>query len=547
MFSLEVRQKPSKELYELAYIAGHASRFARDPSLTRAQFERMFRTWMKNIVKREVADEVFGCAKTGTNDVIGFISVKLEDDGFASVPLFAVSASVRGRGIGAMLMNRVLLWCEEHRRVLRVDTQAENAIARSFYEKFGFVEEVATVTKRDYHIWMPVKGIVRANVPYVTYRESENLKSMFRTKEIESMGPFTARAKKWIEEKIGSSCVLLSGSATAALDHAAILSGVEHRDEVIIPSYTFVSTANCFALRGATLVYVDVRADTLNIDETKIEAAITSRTKAICVVHYAGLPCEMDTIMEIAKRHNLIVIEDAAQAFLSTYKGRFLGSIGHLACFSFHYTKNVIAGEGGALCVNDPRFINRAYVVWEKGTNRFEFLQGKVDKYCWIDIGSSFVPNECMSAFLCAQLDESEQINAKRKAICSAYSDALNPLKVSHQLQFLPDSENNGNGHLFWIIFPTTELFVSAQKALKELEVQCFTHYVALHSSPAGEKYGRVHDSLDVTNVASKRLIRLPVWNAMNWQHVWKVVSAFYVAVGATPPPRAQIHSHFTP
>jgi ribosomal protein S18 acetylase RimI-like enzyme len=382
--SIPSHLKPSDELVDLALEAGRWSRFNRDPSLTRAQFERMFRMWIKNIVARRQADEVFGIYDKSTDKIVAFVSIKKKSLTHASIGLIAVDAQHRRKGLASVLMQRTLLWAAENSVEVEVVTQEVNADARGFYEKFGFtLKEVSS----DYHIWLPVKGMVRANVPYVTYREKLNFKQMFRSKAIESLGPFTVQAQKWIADTVGSKCVLLSGSATAALDHAAIVCGIGHGDEVILPSYTFVSTANCFVLRGATPVFVDSRQDTLNIDETKIEAAITPNTKVICVVHYAGLPCEMDVIMDIAKRHNLIVIEDAAQGFLTKYKGRPLGSIGHLACFSFHYTKNVIAGEGGALCINDERFVHRAHIVWEKGTNRFDFLQGKVDKYCWVDIG----------------------------------------------------------------------------------------------------------------------------------------------------------------
>lgn len=318
-----------------------------------------------------------------------------------------------------------------------------------------------------------------------------------------------------------------------------------------MPSYTFVSTANAFVLRGAVPVFVDVRPETLCIDERLIEAAITPRTRVICVVHYAGVPCEMDAIMDVAQRHNLVVIEDAAQAYLSQYKGRFLGSIGHLGCFSFHYTKNVIAGEGGALCINDARFTHRAHVVWEKGTNRFDFLQGKVDKYCWVDIGSSFVPNECMSAFLCAQLDEGARINAKRLRICNVYRELLEPLAQRAGITMLP-SAPEGNGHLFWMLFASEAERVAFQKALAASQVQSFSHYLALHASPAGQQYGRTAEgaALPHTDRASVCLARLPLWNAMSWQHVYKVVAAVHAALGASGNEaqlRDQVRERFLP
>ena len=522
------REAPCEELVDLAFVCGHESRFKKDPSMTTSQFERMYRKWIKNSCLRVVADEMFAIfsLKDPSKTPVGFISLKRREN-YASVELLAVSPNHQRCGLGSALLQRAKVWAMERQLDLKVVTQLDNEGARRAYEKAGFKEaQVYT----DYHLWLPPVGKIKANRPYVSDREKLNLMKMFRSKAIESCGPFTIKCQEWIKNCIGSEHVCLSGSCTAALDQAAIVLGWEQGDEVIMPSYTFVSTANAFVLRGAVPVFVDIRKDTLNIDETKIEAAITKKTRAICVVHYAGMPCEMDSIMQIASRHNLVVVEDAAQAFLCKYKGRYLGSIGHFGCFSFHYTKNIIAGEGGALCINDRKYVDRALVVWEKGTNRFDFIHKKVDKYCWVDLGSSFVPNEHMSAFLMAQLEEAEEINSKRRRIFEVYAKELKCLETLG-IRMTP-MEPVTNGHIFWLIMQSKKQKEMVQMGFKEADIECFSHYVPLHSSPAGEKFGRSVGSMDVTNEAGELLIRLPGWNDMNWQHVYKVISALLKSLG---------------
>jgi dTDP-4-amino-4,6-dideoxygalactose transaminase len=326
-------------------------------------------------------------------------------------------------------------------------------------------------------------------------------------------GPFTKRCHGWIEEKTGCHKALLTHSCTAALEMTALLLDIQPGDEVIMPSYTFVSTANAFVLRGGVPVFVDIREDTLNLDERLIEAAITPRTKAIVPVHYAGVACEMDTIMEIAQRHGLKVVEDAAQGVMSSYKGRALGSIGDLGAFSFHETKNVISGEGGALLVNDAKLALRAEIIREKGTDRSRFFRGEVDKYTWQEVGSSYLPGELIAAFLWAQLEEAHAITAKRLDSWERYHAALASLEAKGVLRrpVIPAGCQH-NAHMYYVLLAPEIDRQGVLIELKRNEINSVFHYVPLHSSPAGQRYGRAHGLLDVTNRQSERLVRLPMW-----------------------------------
>ena len=294
---------------------------------------------------------------------------------------------------------------------------------------------------------------------------------------------------------------------------AAILADIKEGDEIIMPSFTFVSTANAFVLRGGVPVFVDIRSDTLNLDETKIEAAITSRTKVIVPVHYAGVACEMDAIMEIATRYNLLVIEDAAQGVMSTYKGKALGSIGHLGTLSFHETKNIISGEGGGLLINDPKFISRAEVIWEKGTNRSQFFRGQVDKYTWIDIGSSFLPSEIIAAFLWAQMEEAESITERRMKIWNTYHKAFELLERKGRIvrPKIPLGCSH-NAHMYYIILQNLEDRTRFIDAMRLAGINCVFHYVPLHTAPQGKNTGRTNISLTKTDDLADRLVRLPLW-----------------------------------
>lgn len=352
------------------------------------------------------------------------------------------------------------------------------------------------------------------NKPFTIGPELEYITDAVARGHLSGDGHYTKLCHRWLEQQLGAKRALLTHSCTAALEMAAILCDIQPGDEVIMPSYTFVSTANAFVLRGGVPVFVDIRPDTLNLDEKLITAAITPKTRAIVPVHYAGVACEMDAIMAIARRHNLLVVEDAAQAVLADYKGRRPGAIGDLGCLSFHETKNVISGEGGALLINNPDLIERAEIIREKGTNRSKFFRGEVDKYTWVDIGSSFLPSELIGAFLWAQLERAEEIIARRLRLCAIYREALGDL-ASAGLMTLPAPEpagTAGNGHMFYLLTPDAASRSALLAHLKAAGVHAVFHYVPLHASPAGRRFGRVAGALPVTENLADRLVRLPLY-----------------------------------
>jgi len=341
-------------------------------------------------------------------------------------------------------------------------------------------------------------------------------------------GDFTHRCHQWFEEKLKAQKVLLTPSCTHALEMAALLIDIQPGDEVIMPSYTFVSTANAFALRGAKIIFVDIRPDTMNIDETRIEDAITPNTKAIVPVHYAGVGCEMDTIMEIAHKHKLFVIEDAAQGMMATYKGRALGTIGHIGCYSFHETKNYTSGgEGGLLILNDERFVERAEIIREKGTNRSQFFRGQVDKYSWVDLGSSYLPSELQASYLYAQLLDAEKINNKRLELWDYYYAALTPLAQEGYITLptIPKACQQ-NGHMFYIKTKDLKTRTKLLSHLKAQGVLAVFHYVPLHSAKAGKEFGKFHGNDDFTTKESERLLRLPMFYQLTTDSQIKVIDA---------------------
>jgi dTDP-4-amino-4,6-dideoxygalactose transaminase len=370
------------------------------------------------------------------------------------------------------------------------------------------------------------------NKPYMTGRELWHIAQAHTSCHLSGDGRFTKKCHTWLEAQSGALKALLTHSCTAALEMAALLADIQPGDEVVMPSYTFVSTANAFVLRGGVPVFVDIRPDTLNIDENLIETAITPRTKAIVPVHYAGVACEMDAIMDIAKRHNLLVVEDAAQGIMSTYKGKPLGAIGHLGAYSFHETKNIIAGEGGALLINDERFAERAEIIREKGTNRSQFFRGQVDKYTWMDIGSSYLPGEVIAAFLWAQMEEADVITKKRKTIWKQYHEALAPLEAAGALRRpIISKDCQHNASMYYILLESLEKRTELIGHLKEQCVNAVFHYVPLHSSPAGRRYGRIHGDISVTDDVSGRLLRLPLYcelESSDIDHVVDVTKKFY-------------------
>lgn len=351
------------------------------------------------------------------------------------------------------------------------------------------------------------------NKPFITGRELDNIVEAHRVGQLAGDGGFTRQCNKWVEQTTGCNKALLTHSCTAALEMAAILADIQPGDEVIMPSYTFVSTANAFALRGGVPVFVDIRPDTLNIDETLIEAAITPKSKAIVPVHYAGVACEMEVIMDIAKRHGLIVIEDAAQGVMSSYKGKALGSIGHLGCYSFHETKNIISGEGGALLINDPQLVERAEIIREKGTNRSKFFRNQVDKYTWVDIGSSYLPGEMIAAFLWAQMQAAESITQRRLNIWMDYHHAFELLEQRGRIRRpgIP-ADCKHNAHMYYLILSSLEDRSSFIEFMGNRDISCVFHYIPLHASSQGLASGRTVGEMNFTQDLADRLVRLPLW-----------------------------------
>lgn len=363
------------------------------------------------------------------------------------------------------------------------------------------------------------------NIPPYVGTEDQYVSQAIHSHKICGDGSFTRRCSAWLEERFQAKKALLTNSGSDALEMAALLCDLKPGDEVILPSYTFSSTANAFALFGAKLVFVDIRPDTMNIDEKLIEDAITERTRVIVPVHYAGVSCEMDTIMEIAARHNLMVVEDAAQGVMSTYKGRALGTIGHIGCYSFHETKNYSMGEGGAILVNAPRLIERAEIIREKGTNRANFLRGQVDKYTWVDIGSSYLPSELNAAYLYGQLERADEINEDRLASWRLYDQGLRGLAKAGKIE-LPTIPKDcvHNAHMFYIKVRNLEERTRLQQYLREREIQTAFHYIPLHSAPAGLRFGRFNGEDRYTTRESERLVRLPMYYRLSPHEIKQVL-----------------------
>lgn len=367
------------------------------------------------------------------------------------------------------------------------------------------------------------------NKPHLTHKEMGYISHAHSLGQLAGDGFYTKKCHVWIEDNLHAKKCLLTHSCSAALEVIAILSRVKRGDEVIMPSFTFVTTANAFVMRGAVPVFVDVREDTLNIDERLIENAITSKTKAIVAVHYAGISCEMDTINKIAKKHNLLVLEDAAQGFLSQYKGRYLGTLGDIGAISFHETKNIISGEGGALIVNNKKFIERAEIIREKGTDRSKFMKGEVDKYTWVDIGSSYLPGEIIAAFLYAQLEMACKITKRRMGIWNKYHKKLENLEKNGLIKrpFIP-SYVQYNGHLYYVITENLQVRNKLISFLKKRGILAPFHYVPLHSSPAGKRYTRFVGTMEVTDKITNTLIRLPLFYDITDKEIEYIVQSIY-------------------
>jgi dTDP-4-amino-4,6-dideoxygalactose transaminase len=364
------------------------------------------------------------------------------------------------------------------------------------------------------------------NQPYTTGNELRYIKETFSNKHLAGDGVFTRRCHSWFEKYAPQSKALLTHSCTAALEMSALLLNVEPGDEIIMPSYTFVSTASAFVMQGGVPVFVDIREDTLNIDERLLEEAITEKTKAVVAVHYAGVSCEMDAISNIAYHHNLSVVEDAAQGLMATYNNIALGTLGDLGAYSFHETKNIISGEGGSILINDPELVQRGEIIREKGTNRSRFLRGEVDKYTWCELGSSYLPSEIMAAFLWAQLEQAERITAERQLIWNYYHQQLESLELSGLIRrpIIPKNCQH-NAHMYYLILSED---IDRQHVLRELkknEIHALSHYVPLHSSPAGLHYGKISGDLPLTDSLSVRIMRLPLWVGLSQTQQDRVVA----------------------
>ena len=375
--------------------------------------------------------------------------------------------------------------------------------------------------------------MISFNVPPFVGTELEFIKEAIALRKISGDGIFTKKCNMWMEEHFNAQKVLLTTSGTSALDMAMLLCDLQPGDEVILPSYTFSSTATAAVMAGARLVFVDIRPDTMNIDETKIEAAITEKTKVIMVVHYAGVACEMDTIMAIARKYGLKVVEDAAQGVTSKYKGRYLGTIGDFGCYSFHETKNLSMGEGGALVINHSEYNERAEILREKGTNRSKFFRGQVDKYTWVDIGDSYLPSELNAAYLWGQLQAVDVIEQDRMCSWNMYYESLKPLADQYYIQ-LPNipSECEHNAHMFYIKTNNLEERTRLIEHLKKNKVLSVFHYIPLHSSPAGRKFGRFHGEDIFTTKESERLVRLPLYYGLtvdSCKFVINAINSFFI------------------
>lgn len=450
-----------------------------------------------------------------------------------SIELLAVSELHRRRGIGKALVVAVYKWAMEQGAVkCTVATQQANKDACALFESCG---GIVIQVLQDFHIWMTGDGhrkddpssAIPNTVPYLNPKSTKAVTDLMQSSRIQTHYKYGPLCERKLENELGVKKALLVHSGTGALELCALCVGAQQGVEIIVPSFTFVSTANCFVTHGATPVLVDIRADTQNIDETKIEAAITSKTIAICVVHYAGVACEMDTIMEIARRHKLYVIEDNAHGVYGTYKGKMLGSIGDCAALSFHYTKNITCGEGGALLINNPSMFYDAFIAWEKGTNRFDFLEGKVDKYEWVGKGGSFLLSEIPAALLYSQLLEREYIMQARLSVWTKYFSAIEDLDKQGFLvrPTVPDGCGH-NAHIFYILIPDKKHHELILKESKENKIGIFQHYSPLHCS-AGSRFCRSLPC-DQTVLTANQLLRLPLWIGMDDDHISKIVALLY-------------------
>jgi len=561
------------ELAKLGIEAGRLSRYHADPNIRYEQFEALYASWIQNCVDRTAADVVLVAKRDEV--LAGVVTVKADTENESTrIGLFAVSEDCKKMGLGVALIAAAYQWTlDQGLRKCEMKTQAGNVFASEIFERCGGLRNSECI---DFHFWLGSKRFndvetssdVPQNIPFFTGSEVRNLQDLFERQQIATHGKYGKLCQDRLESELGARKVLLVTSGTSALELCSLAICTQPGDEIIMPTYTFVSTATAFVNHGGVPVFVDIRRDTQNINESKIEDAITEKTKAIVVVHYAGVPCEMDTILDIARRHGLRVIEDNAHGIFSTYKGKNLGTLGDLAALSFHYTKNLSCGEGGAVVVNTPELISPCMVAWEKGTNRFDFIAGKVDKYAWVDKGSSFVMSELNAAVLAAQVCDAfvyfpppsillnscssthlikmhfaftsnaclflqlagrVDIFAARARTWATYHESLQHLESCGKL--LRPSIPLGcthNSHIYYIRVLDGEDFKRIELKSKERKIGIFTHYVPLHESTGGKKYGKTSGSLAEAEACNTQLYRLPMWAGISADQVRAVVKLVF-------------------
>lgn len=521
--------EPTPDMISLAIAAGGCSRFSLDPTFPRPAFHALYTKWMENSVAGKAADAVLVARDGCEGRVVGMVTVKMSE-AISQIGLLAVAETHRRRGVGMLLMLEAYEWSlQQGATACTVATQTVNYAARSLYERCG---GIVVETCNDFHFWIGEEQAPKdhtSNIPnqkpFLGDQAKLNLAAVLDSGRIQTHAKFGPLCEEILQNDLGVQKALLVGSGTGALEMCAMCVNAAPGVEIIVPSFTFVSTANAFVTHGATPVFVDIRADTQNIDETKIEEAVTSRTRAICVVHYAGVPCEMDTIMAIAKKHGLFVIEDNAHGVYGSYKGRMLGSIGDCSALSFHYTKNLVCGEGGALLLNNANLTTTAFIAWEKGTNRMDFLQGNVDKYSWVGKGGSFVMSEINAAVLHAQLESRVMINAARMQVWDAYHAGLEGLEAQGKLSrpIIP-AECEHNAHIYYIRVRDAQGRANLDKLAKERSIGVFSHYAALHTSPGAAKFARAMVCTEAAECASQ-LRRLPMWVDLSERNVATVIA----------------------
>lgn len=522
------------EIYELGVLSGGSSRFACDPNIPRQRFQTLYKMWVANCVAGSQADAVFvSSPKENTSDVTdfsGMVCVKKMSDGSGCIVLLSVNPKHQRQGIGRMLISHAFQWFFRNRiwRVT-VTTQRENISAASFYESCGGTQIDSSV---DIHLWIrsnavcdPLHSDIPNTQPFICEYGKENVKRVLETGMIHTHWEFGPMCEALLEKDLGTKKCLLTTSGTSALELSALAIGCARGDEVIMPAFTFVSTATAFVNHGAIPVFVDIRRDTQNIDETKVEEAITPRTRAIVCVHYAGVSCEMDTILSIARKYNIFVIEDNAHGLYGTYKGQSLGSIGDIGCLSFHYTKNFNCGEGGAVLVNNVSLVQKAMIAWEKGTNRYDFLQGRVSKYYWVNKGGSFVLSELNAALLYGQLTSRKKIQESRMYAWEFYHNKLKDLEDDGKLVRPMIPGNCGhNAHIYYIRLVSKEDCERLVSQAKECRIGIFTHYEPLNLSAGGERYALTPRECPQTVICSWSLHRLPIWVGISDAELNRVV-----------------------